>query len=370
MKILTRLLLLLGITACGPVDKVPVPPGEGAVRLGTVLGSQEDDAAFERATVQRTFVFPEDHGAHRNFRSEWWYLTLVLEDADERTYGAQFTLFRQAIRPPSNAVSDNPWDLTHVWLAHFAMTDVDGAEHVAFERWSRDHPQLAGVKRGGDNVEAFLDDWSLHINTPGAHLAAASGDWQIELDLAASQPLIPQGDAGLSRKSAGQASYYYSWPRLEATGTLVAHGETYVVKGLGWLDHEWSTSVLAEGQMGWAWFALHLDDGRSVMAFRLRRRDGSRDPFDHGVMVQADGSYQPLHAADFQLEPDLKWRDPDGTEWPVGWVLDIGNESWVLRAAVEDQRMHTRIPYWEGVVYMQEKNGNRIGSGFMELTGF
>jgi predicted secreted hydrolase len=370
------LTLVVGMAGCGDADKASRPRADGNIRLGAVLGGREDDAAFDHAREVRRFRFPEDHGAHPGFRSEWWYLTTVLEDETGREFGVQFTLFRQATRPPVAEAAPGKWRLSQVWLAHFAMTDVDGNRHVAFERWSRDHPKLAGIglfpgESGPDTeIRAFLDDWTLVLHGEGGRLLASSGDWSAELGLTARLPVVLQGETGLSRKSPGQASYYYSWPRLAVKGTLTTDGRSHAVKGLGWFDHEWSTSVLADGQVGWAWFALHLDDGRSIMVFRLRREDGMRDPFDHGVLVQANGSHALLEAADFRLDPESGWRDPDGIEWPVAWTLHVGEEAWTVVAAINDQRMLTRIPYWEGIVHVHDATGSRSGSGYMELTGY
>lgn len=376
MRFVWLAVIFTGLVACGEVDDSPRGTAEGNIRLGAVLGGRHDDAAFEHASAIRKFRFPADHGAHPAFRSEWWYLTAVLEDQSGREFGVQFTLFRQAVQPRASEGAADPWRLSQVWLAHFAMTDVSGDRHVAFERWSRDHPALAGIaatpagKNAAAGVRAFLDDWSMELHGDGGRLRAVSGDWAAELTLRPQLPIVLQGEGGLSRKSPGQASYYYSWPRLGLQGSVTVGGESFAVKGLGWFDHEWSTSVLADGQVGWAWFALHLADGRSIMAFRLRRTDGLRDPFDHGVLVQANGDYAPLEAADFQLEPQSTWRDPEGIEWPVAWTLRAGAEAWTVVAAIPDQRMLTRIPYWEGVVHVLGPGGARAGSGYMELTGF
>lgn len=376
MRAVLLTVFLVGLAACGELEDTPRSTPQGDIRLGAVLGGRHDDAAFEHASGMRRFDFPADHGAHPAFRSEWWYLTAVLEDGTGREFGVQFTLFRQGMEPWTVAGADDPWRLSQVWLAHFAITDVKGDRHLAFERWSRDHPALAGVtampggRKGGDGKRMFLDDWSMELHGSGGRLRASSGDWSAEFEISAQVPVVLQGEGGLSGKSPGQASWYYSWPRLVVQGGLAVDGEPFAVKGLGWFDHEWSTSVLADGQVGWSWFALHLEDGRSIMVFRLRRTDGMRDPFDHGVLVQANGEYAPLAAADFGLEPVSTWRDPEGIDWPVAWALRVGAESWTVVAAIPDQRMLTRIPYWEGVVHVRDRGGARTGSGYMELTGY
>jgi len=380
-RLLTLTLMLLPLLSggCGR-DHLAVSEKEmsregGALRVGAVLGERSDDAEFERAVVPRPFLFPADHGVHPTFRSEWWYLTCVLVDEAGHEYGVQFTLFRQALPRRGTDQSDNPWTLKQAWLAHFAVTDVRGSRHTGYERLSRGHPALAGVMptdlaSNDSAMRLFIDDWVMEIGQDTSSLSLSDGEWSAELSMAATLPVIPQGESGLSRKSADQASYYYSWPRLEITGSLIRESETIEVKGLGWFDHEWSTSVLSDGQVGWAWFSLHLDDGRSLMVFRLRRTDGMRDPFDHGVLVERDGRYTPLAATDFQLEPQAEWKGPDGVIWPIEWVLTLQDQKLRVSAAISDQRMLTRIPYWEGVVHAFGEEGESKGSGYMELTGY
>lgn len=375
---MTRCLLLfvsLLMAACDGAD--PVRTGdrsEGATRLGVVLGETADQSAFAKADVPRAFVFPTDHDQHPAFRSEWWYLTVALTDSTGREFGVQFTLFRQALRPPAPMVDQSLWSLDHAWLAHVAIVDVEHGEHRAWERLSRDHPALAGVTRDtgerGAQVLAHLDDWELRITADGLALDAFAEGWRADLHLKARLPVIPQGEAGLSRKSAGQASYYYSWPGLAAAGTVQTPSGEFTVTGLGWFDHEWSTSVLSPEQSGWDWLAVHLDDGRSLMVFRLRRLDGQRDPFDHGVLVDKTGTHRVLDADDFELSPESYWRDPDGIDWPVSWRVRLGAESLRFHATIPDQRMQLRIPYWEGLIRVDDVNGRRIGSGYLELTGY
>jgi predicted secreted hydrolase len=151
---------------------------------------------------------------------------------------------------------------------------------------------------------------------------------------------------------------------------LRTDGAWIPVTGAAWLDREWSTSLLAAEQTGWDWFALMLDDGRDLMAFRLRRRDGSRDPFDHLVWIGPDGRSTVLSREAFRITPVAYWRDAEGVQWPVRWHFDIGGQRFSVTAAVEDQRMRTLIRYWEGLVWVSNAGGQRIGRGYMELTGY
>ncbi|MGE0622765.1 MAG: lipocalin-like domain-containing protein [Pseudomonadales bacterium] len=369
-RVLVLALLLSG--GCGEQTSSPVPTG--ALRLGAVLG-EADDGTFARAEAPRTFRFPEDHGPHPEFRSEWWYLTAVLEDEDAQPLGLQFTLFRQALtgsRTPEGEQTPRPanrWQTPQVYLAHFAVTDTATGTHESGERFARGHPSLAGVTV--DPFRLWLEDWQIEAQDPTTwHLAVDDGERAASLELRLTGPIVLQGEGGLSRKGEGQASYYYSLPFIEASGRVRVDGAERQVRGTAWLDREWSTSMLSDGQLGWDWFALSLDDGRRVMLFRLRRADGTRDPFDQGMLAAPGKADRALTAADFDLQPVRGWRDEDGAEWPVGWSVRVGEETWSVEAVMDDQRMNTSIRYWEGLVTVRDGTGERIGRGYLELTGY
>ena len=220
------------------------------------------------------------------------------------------------------------------------------------------------------NVAVWLEDWRLTGNGEDWHLEAAAGDFAASIQMALTRPIVLQGDRGLSVKGPGQASYYYSVPRLQASGRLQIDADTHSVTGTGWMDREWSTSVLGTHQVGWDWFALMLDNGEDIMAFRLRRDDGARDPHDHGVLVDASGRARHLGSRDFSLEPLEFWQDERGVQWPIRWALTIGERRWQISAAVRDQRMDTLLTYWEGLVHVLDREGIRSGRGYMELTGY
>ena len=360
------LALVLAAGACGGPEPLTDAPG---LRVGDVLGSGPEGVKFARADAPRAFDFPADHGAHPDFRSEWWYLTLALDDGDGREFGVQFTVFRQALFP--GGAADDPWRNGQAYLGHFAVTDVEAGRHREAERLSRGHPALAGARIGDEgDFSVWLEGWQLSGDGDLWKLEAAAPDCATSLQLAPTRPVVLQGDAGLSAKGPGEASYYYSVPRLQASGSLRLDNATHAVRGLGWLDREWSTSVLGPHQVGWDWFALMLDNGEDIMAFRLRRDDGARDRYDHGVLVNASGRARHLGAGDFTLEPLDYWRDERGTQWPIRWTLAVGKRRWLIAAPVPDQRMDTLLTYWEGLVHVLDERGHRSGRGYMELTGY
>ncbi len=346
-----------------PVEKRNLP----LLRLGSVLG--ESSESFSRAEEIREFRFPMDHGSHDSFRSEWWYLTVMLDDENGAEFGVQFTVFRQALK--AREVSSNPWQSVQMYLGHLALTDVDSDSHREFQRVARGHPELAGVSTMPFAV--WLDGWRLRAMDESftrLELDARSDEFRVRLDLVPVKPVVLQGDRGLSHKGPEQASYYYSIPRLAASGELWIDERLHHVSGSAWFDREWSTSVLGPELAGWDWFALHFDDGSEIMAFRLRHKDGQRSPYDQGVRVAADGMSRQLSAEDYQLTPMAFWRDGDGVEWPVSWQLELDNRRLTIQAVLEDQRMDLALVYWEGLVHVHDDKGARVGRGYMELTGY
>jgi predicted secreted hydrolase len=348
------------------------PAWSAALGLESVLG-EAGGAAFARAERIRPFAFPADHGPHERFRSEWWYMTATLHDASDAPFGVQFTVFRQAT---TAAVPDaNPWAPSQVYLAHFAVTDVAGGRHREAERIARGHPALAGARAAPFAV--WVDGWSISANDRdprSLRLNAASDAMTVDLALEPVKPIVLQGDRGLSAKGPGQASYYYSWPRLSVQGGLILGDVHHAVEGRAWFDREWSTSVLGPGQVGWDWFGLQLDSGEDLMAFRLRRADGRRDPYDHGAWIDVAGVATPLDWRAFELTPLRTWRDERGVEWPVEWTVSVrlagGTRSLRIVAELDDQRMDTLLTYWEGLVRIEDDAGRRVGAGYMELTGY
>jgi predicted secreted hydrolase len=342
------------------------------LRLGAVLG-ESDASGFARADGPRVFEFPRDHGPHPEYRSEWWYLTANLRAASGAEFGVQFTLFRQALRP--QPAIGGPWDAQQIYLGHVAVTDVAGGVHLEAERLARAHPRLAGAR--AEPFGAWIDGWSLAAPGPGLDglvLEARTPEFAVALRFDPIKPIVLQGEAGLSAKGPDQASYYYSIPRLAAEGEIVVGATTTAVTGAAWLDREWSTSVLSDAQVGWDWFALQFASGEDLMVFQMRRRDGTRDPYDQGMLVDQQGMGRHLAAQDFVLQPLRQWRDRDGVRWPVAWTLTLsdahGPRRLRIEAALDDQRMDTLLTYWEGLVRVFDESDRQVGTGYMELTGY
>jgi predicted secreted hydrolase len=331
--------------------------------------------------VPRPFVFPRDHGPHPGFRTEWWYWTGQVESADARArprrFGFQLTFFRRALVPePVGRAS--AWGTHEVYLAHLAVTDVDGRRFHAADRWGRAALDVAGATAGP--LRVWVGAWSAEGAPPDAlplRLRAADGPVGIDLALTSAKPPVLHGEAGLSRKGAepGNASYYYSLTRMPAAGTITLDGNAIPVRGLAWMDREWSTSQLGAGQVGWDWFALHLDDGRELMLYRLRRRDGAIDPASSGTLVAADGGARTLGPDAVEVTVLDHWTSPrDQARYPARWRVRVPGEALdlVVTPLLADQELILAVRYWEGAVRAEGTAGGRPlgGTGYVELVGY
>lgn len=346
------------------------------ISIGSVLGTTDSDG-FRRADPAYRPAFPEDHGAHPDFRSEWWYFTGNLADDEGRRYGFQYTLFRFAMASDDGERA-SAWGTRQVWMGHLAVTDVDGRRFFKAERFSRGGEiGLAGAT--ANPFRAWMDDWSMaSLGQPlfPLELSAAAEDFGLTLRLDDERGPVLQGDGGYSQKGPGQgnASHYYSYTRLRAAGELALGGQRLKVSGEAWLDREWSTSALGEGVVGWDWFALQLDDDSEVMFYRLRRSDGSADPLSAGTVTAAASDPRPL-GRDAGIEPLRHWMSPEtGIRYPVAWRLTVPSESLELEvnALLDEQEMATAVRYWEGAVEVHgARAGRRVaGRGYLEMTGY
>lgn len=382
MRRLVPVLLLLAVLAAVVwLLAWPDRRGEPSASLsvaGALRGG--DESGYTRAIEPREFRFPEDHGPHPGFRTEWWYYTGNLATGEGRRFGFQLTFFRSALAP-SSPERRSAWATRQAWLAHFTVTNVEDRRFRSFERWSRDALGLAGVR--AEPFQVWLGDWSARAagppvqGTPPMRLRAAREGIAIDLLLQPGKPPVLQGERGLSRKSAepGNASYYYSLTRMPAAGTVRLDGESFAVNGLAWMDREWSTSSLGEDQVGWDWFALQLDDGSEVMLYRLRRADGSADPASSGTAIAPDGSSRHLALAGFNLEDLDFWRSPDsGARYPARWRVRVPAEGLELEITplLADQELDVSFRYWEGAVGIEgTRRGRPVrGRGYVEMTGY
>lgn len=364
-----------------------LPAAGGSGRLSELLGDQGLEG-YALALEPREFKFPADHGAHPDFRNEWWYVTGNLDSENGTRFGFELTIFRFSLTPPAavSAAGASAWRSNQAYIGHFALTD--GAQmqfHIA-ERYSRGSLGLAGARTQPFRV--WLDDWSIaqsRRNGPsqvayeyGApwQLQAGDGDIALKLMLVPLKPPVLNGVDGLSQKAAttGNASYYYSITRLQSAGTVQIGSDEYVVSGLSWLDREWGSNALSPDQEGWDWYALQLSDGSELMFYNLRRNDGSQDMHSAGTVTLADNSTVHLSGDDLTVEVLDTWQSPHGGRYPIAWQVVVPQLKLRLNIdpVLDAQELTTMLRYWEGAVDVSgERNGSKItGRGYVELTGY
>lgn len=374
-----RRLVLLLIAGAGLRMAAEEPGGALAVPPAAVTAD-----GFAVPQPGRVFEFPRDHGSHPEFRIEWWYVTGHLRDEDGRRFGLQSTFFRTAgpvLRP-----GERDWEgfgTRQFHLAHAALLDVGGDRFLHQERLHREGWDAAAAV---GRLDVRNGNWFLTgdpATTDGLRLGGsvrAEASW--DLRLKPIKPLVTFGTNGVSRKGRdpSAASHYLTFPRLQVEGKLNLGGQTRAVRGEAWMDHEFSSSQVGEDQVGWDWAGIQLQDGREIMAYRMRRRDGSADPFSTLAWVDARGVVAQVGAADFDLRPLGTWTSPrTGGRYPLGLELRTrdpatgGRVTYRLEPLRADQEMAGdvgEVPYWEGACRVTDGAGREAGSAYVELTGY
>jgi predicted secreted hydrolase len=372
MKWCCALLVVLQIACAASAGaQAPPAPAEGK--------------PWKSATPGRRFAFPADHASHPEYKLEWWYYTGNLATDDGRRFGYQLTFFRIGVnQTPANK---SLWAVRDLFMAHLAVTDINGRRYLFTERLNRAGPGWAGAAT--DRLHVWNEDWEATVEKGKVQVLRAVGtpskggpSFGVDLRLEDDRPPVLHGDRGYSRKGTdpGNASHYYSLPRMPTSGTLTIDGRAVAVTGLSWMDHEFGTSFLEPEQIGWDWFSIQLEDGRSLMIYRFRRADGSLDPRSSGTLVNANGTTVPITAQNsFRLEPGRTWTSAEsGAQYPVVWKVGVPglNIDLEVSAAVDAQELRTAdsagVTYWEGAVTITGQiAGSAVkGRGYLEMTGY
>jgi predicted secreted hydrolase len=346
--------------------------------VGMVFGQvPAEEPPFSAAVPGRTFSFPQDHGKHPDFQTEWWYFTGNLRSKDNRAWGFQLTFFRRSfVALPSPRQSS--WTIRDLYPAHFAITDLLTGQFFHTEVLTREGPGLASA--APDDLKVHVKDWSAQREENAILLKAQHNGYALDVRLVPAKPVVLHGKSGFSRKgnAEDQASYYYSFTRLNTQGTLTFQGKSHKVEGLAWMDHEFGSSILLEDQAGWDWFSLQLDDGTELMVFHLRKRDGTSErPF--GTFVPQNGMPEDLDGRRIVMSPGQIWTSPHtAARYPLTWTVQVPDKDLSLEIATasQDQELTGQsaagIAYWEGAVTVKGSRGSKPveGRGYMELTGY
>jgi len=318
-----------------------------------------------------TLRFPRDHGSHPAYRNEWWYVTGWLRTREGEPLGVQVTFFRNRPR----VAEDNPSRFAprQLLFAHAALAEAAHGRLRHDQRASRAMFDLAGADDA--TTRAWIGDWSLALDGERYVATIRAREFSLDLEFASTQPVLLQGDRGYSRKGPlpQQASWYYSRPQLAVRGRVVVGGRAHDVDGRAWLDHEWSSDVMAENAVGWDWIGINLDDGGALMAFRMRDRGGGV-VWAGGARRYADGRTEILPPEAVRFVPGRRWTSPrTGFAYPVEFVVTAGGVDHALAPLIDDQELDSRIStgivYWEGAVTASVA-GRAVGRGYLELTGY
>ena len=349
-------------------------------------------APFKLAVAPYSFQFPRDHNSHPAYATEWWYYTGHLQTANGRKFGYQLTWFRTALAPTIKRQSK--WAARDLMFAHFALTDENGRKFYFTDRIGRANLGLNGADSNSKTPRVWCGDWVLRfggksgenqqIRARGKSDAAATKSQSFALDLrqiARKAPVI-HGENGVSQKSAGRgrASHYYSYTRLQTAGTLVIGNQRLNVTGQSWFDHEYGSNQLDKSQVGWDWFSLQLSDGRELMVYRLRLKNGATEPYSSGTLVGKSGKSRHLKLAEFKLTPLSRWKSPaTGATYPAQWRLTVPREkiNLIVTPTVANQELRpartgANLVYWEGSVNARGTQDGRAlnGVGYLEMTGY
>jgi predicted secreted hydrolase len=347
--------------------------------------SAEDIKGYLSVTGPCELKFPEDHGSHQGYRTEWWYYTGNLQSTIGNRYGFQLTFFRRRIIPLESEKKwpkpASAWRTSQIYLAHAAISDLDEKRHFYAQDMGRGVLGIAGEFRDDDIVRIFLKKWSTQIGPKSHQLKVISDPFSFDLNLTPVKLLVFHGKEGYSRKGSTpeRASCYYSLTRLETKGLMTLAGKTFAVNGLSWMDHEFSTAPLEPGLVGWDWFSLQLSDNTEIMIYLLRQKDGKLNPASSGTYIRSNGKTKHLSSHDIEVIVKDTWNSPNsGAVYPARWRLKIPLLflDFNITPNLADQEMRTNestgVTYWEGSVSVRGlKERRRInGKGYVELTGY
>jgi predicted secreted hydrolase len=330
------------------------------------------------ALPAKALAFPRDHGAHPEFRTEWWYLTGYADagtTAQPRLIGFQITFFRSRIDAAQTLQSR--FAAKQLLFAHAAFTDIAAQKHWHDQRIARTGFGIAQTSELTTDVK--LRDWMLKRNADGSYTSRIPArDFTLDLQFTPTQPLLLQGNQGLSRKGPDvkQASYYYSQPQLGTQGSIAQPGKAFAInQGTAWLDHEWSNEILHPEAMGWDWIGMNLLDGSSLTAFQLRRADGSA-LWAGGSFRSASGASPTIFApSDVRFQAGNTWQSPSSrARYPVQWRISTPQGSYTVQALMPAQELDSRSSigtiYWEGLADLLDTQGALVGRGYLEMTGY
>jgi predicted secreted hydrolase len=335
---------------------------------------------YKQALPGYKFEFPRDYFNHEDFQTEWWYYTGNLKSADGQRFGFELTFFRQGL---SRASASSPWLVRDLWMAHLALSDINGQKFLEEERLNRSGPGIAGVDAQTGLV--WNGNWRVHISEHEEDLRGVGEKFGFGLKLVRTKPPVIEGQNGVSKKAegAGHASHYFSLTRLASSGSVDLDGKTYQVEGTSWMDHEFFTESMATDEIGWDWLSAQFEDGTELMLYRLRHNDGRNkldtiDPYSSGTYVDAEGKSQFLSSKDFVMTPAAEAWTSTATKarYPMRWHVSIPRlkMEFDVTTPLKNQELTGKFgpSYWEGAIDASGTLDQSLlrGAGYLEMTGY
>jgi predicted secreted hydrolase len=347
------------------------------IALLLILSAMPLPAQYQVALPGYQYQFPRDHFDHPAYQTEWWYYTGNLKSADGHRFGFELTFFRQGVnRDPKTT----DWDIQDIYLAHLALSDLDGGRFYYTQRLNRAGPGLAGASE--QLAKVWNGNWQVQWANGHQQLQAIAENFTLRFVMSSQKPPVIHGKNGVSQKSAGagEGSHYISFTRLLTSGSIELNGKTFQVEGTVWMDHEFFTHRLEEKQSGWDWLSLQFDDNTELMLYRFRRKDGSVDPFSAGTYINGAGQSTFLGVADFSMKPGGQTYTSADTHavYPVAWrvsVPSLGLDLQITTPLASQELVtagNSKLSYWEGAITISGKRNGAptAGVGYLEMTGY
>ncbi len=337
--------------------------------------SAETLAPFKQALPGYSYQFPRDDFSHDEFRIEWWYYTGNLKDEKDRPFGYQLTFFRVGL----DKSIDNPsaWKIDHLYFAHMTISDIQSKRFHFFERINRKGLKNAGAE--SNKFHVWNEDWSLTAKDESHHLKAIEKGTGLNLKLTPIKNRVLHGKDGISKKGSGfgNASHYFSFPRMKTTGQVFLKGEAIPVKGTSWMDHEFSSNQLNDNLVGWDWFSIKLSNQTELMLYQLRDKNGGKDSHSSGTLIAPDGQSRHILHHEFSITAKKFWTSPHTqATYPAGWTLTLPEGELHVTPDFSDQELYDLRSisgsYWEGSVSIKGKLQGKpvLGKGYVELVGY
>ena len=342
-----------------------------------LLPSVRAETPYKQALPGYSYQFPRDDFSHDEFRIEWWYYTGNLKDEDDRPFGYQLTFFRIGLEDASPISNPSSWKIDHLYFAHMTVSDIHDEKFHFFERINR-----KGIKNAGaasDQLHVWNENWHLTSKNNTHHLQAIEKGTGLDLKLTPVKNRILHGKDGISKKGSGSgnASHYFSFPRMNTTGKVFLKGEAFAVTGTSWMDHEFSSNQLNDNLVGWDWFSIKLNNQTELMLYQLRDKNGGTDPHSSGTVVSPDGKIRHIPNEEFTITPKKFWTSPHTKAiYPASWTITLPEGVLNVTPDFPDQELYNLRSisgsYWEGSVTIKgELQGKQVsGKGYVELVGY